>query len=197
MDQVLDRLLEASAPIRPAIVAVDGRSASGKSTLAARVAARHGAATVVHTDDVAWYLSFFDWDRELAGHVLEPVRQGLAVRYRPAAWDERARDGAVEVPAGIELVLVEGVGSSRGSLVPLLDAAVWVQSDDVRARTRGLARDGGDPDAIAFWDAWDREERPFLERDRPWTRARLIAWGTPSRPHDPEHEMFVVAGPLG
>ena len=33
--------------------------------------------------------------------------------YRPPAWDERGRAGAIEVPAGLELVLIEGVGAGR------------------------------------------------------------------------------------
>jgi hypothetical protein len=40
---------------RPRIVAVDGRGASGTSTLAARLHRQAPASAVVHTDDVAWH----------------------------------------------------------------------------------------------------------------------------------------------
>lgn len=99
------------------VVAVDGRSGSGKSTLAEALAAAWPGAHVVRTDDVAWYESFLGWDALLREGVLEPVRRGeLPVSYRPPAYDARNRPGAVGVPSGCSLLLVEGVGSSRREL---------------------------------------------------------------------------------
>ncbi|MFD3444214.1 hypothetical protein ACFDTO_06390 [Microbacteriaceae bacterium 4G12] len=57
---VVAAIAEAVGPRRgrPAIVAVDGRSAGGKSTLTERLRAAAGtiglSAAVVHTDDIAW-----------------------------------------------------------------------------------------------------------------------------------------------
>ena len=75
------------------VVAVDGRSAGGKTTLAQRLAAAHPAAALVHTDDVAWNHSFFGWDDVLAAGVLAPARRGDAVTFRPPPWDEHDRPG--------------------------------------------------------------------------------------------------------
>ncbi len=48
---------------RPRIIAIDGRGASGKSTLSDALCATTSRATVVHTDDLAWH----DWmSHELA-----------------------------------------------------------------------------------------------------------------------------------
>ncbi|MEZ0492260.1 hypothetical protein AB2L28_08410 [Kineococcus sp. TBRC 1896] len=170
------------------VAAVDGRSAAGKTTL---TAALHAEAThrgvpcaVVHTDDLAWHHSFFDWADLLADGVLRPFRAGGAVRFVPPGWRPNGRDGAVEVPAGTRLLLVEGVGAARRDVTGLLDAVAWVQSDVEVARARGLARDvasgvNGDPEqAEAFWDEWDREEVPFQAAQRPWERARLVVAGT-------------------
>lgn len=190
--------VHASAPgARPVVLGVDGRSAGGKSTTAARIAAVVPGTVLVHTDDVAWYESFFGWDALLAEHVLAPVRRGEAVSYRPAAWQERGRPGAIEVPAGAALVVVEGVGATRRSLAPLLDAAVWVQSDAGLARRRGIARDLAErPDpavAEAFWDTWEAQEAPFLADDRPWSRADVVVCGTPDVPLGPDE---VLVGEL-
>lgn len=46
---------------RPVILAVDGRSNAGKTTLAARIEASVPGSTIVHTDDVAWEHSRFGW----------------------------------------------------------------------------------------------------------------------------------------
>ena len=177
---------------RPAVLAVDGRSGSGKSSLADRLAAVIPGTAVVPTDDVAWWESFFGWDHLMTGGVLEPARRGAAVRFRPPAWETRGRAGAITVPAGTRLLIVEGVGASRRSLAPLLDGSVWVQSDLAEARRRGIARDGDDAAAAVFWEEWDAEELPFLATDRPWERAMTVVLGTPgSVRHDPATEVVV------
>ena len=177
-----------------AVLAVDGRSASGKSTISARIAAAVPGSVVVHTDDVAWHESFFDWDHLLRDGVLEPAIAGRAIAYRPPAWDRRQRAGAIVVPANTQLLIIEGVGASRRSLQPYLDASIWVQSDDEEARRRGILRDGGDQAAVSFWEEWDEAERPFLADDRPWERAAIVVCGTPELtgvPHDPRTEVLV------
>jgi hypothetical protein len=178
---------------RPHVVAVDGRGGSGKSTLAAQLHAVTPRSAVVHTDDIAWHHSFFDWADILAGHVLEPLRTGRAVRYRPPGWETRQRPGAVEVPAGLDLVIVEGVGASQRSLAGLVDAIVWVQSDFVEAERRGIARDvaagenGDVAEVYRFWHEWMAQELPFLAEQRPWERATVIVRGTSSQAQHPTH----------
>ncbi|NTW40463.1 MAG: hypothetical protein HGA44_11355 [Cellulomonadaceae bacterium] len=188
---------------RPAVVAVDGRSAGGKSTFSARLAAAVPGAALVHTDDVSWYESFFGWDTLLADGVLTPARRGEPVSFRPPAWDVRGRIGAIEVPAGVPLLVLEGVGAGRRSLTHLVDAVVWVQSDATEARRRGLLRDAAERGGAAhddgstvdgFWDEWESMEAPFLADDRPWERAGLIVCGTPPVPYDRDRE--VVTGRL-
>ena len=170
---------------RTRIVAIDGRSGAGKSTLAATLHAAVPGSAVVSTDDVAWHLSMFDWAGELATHVLEPVRRGGPVDYRPPGWLSRDRPGSLVLPTPISVLFVEGVGSSRRALAELIDAAVWVQSDEVVAKERGIRRDvdsginGDRAAALAFWDTWMAEENPFLATDAPWTRAAVVAAGVP------------------
>ena len=159
---------------RPRVLAVDGRSGSGKSTLVDRLVATVPGVAVVHTDDVAWHHDFFDWADLLVDGVLVPWRAGRDVAYRPPPWDARGRPGAITVPSGAPLLVVEGVGAGRRAFAPYLDALVWVQTDRAVAIRRGLERDGGD---VAFWDEWEARERPFLAADRPWARADLVVNG--------------------
>ena len=177
---------------RPWVLAVDGRSGSGKTTLAERIRGAVPASTVVHTDDVAWCQAMFDWTDLLIGGLLEPVHCGEPVSYRPPAWGERNRAGAIEVPQGRELVIVGGAGAARRELMDLVDAVVWVQSDMAEAERRGIERDSGDAAAVSFWHLWMAEELPFMARQRPWTRANVIAAGTPGVPHDPATEVVIA-----
>lgn len=177
---------------RPWVLAVDGRSGSGKTTLAERIRGEVPGSTVVHTDDVAWSQAMFDWAGLLVDGVLEPVRRGEPVSFRPPAWRARDRGGGIEVPQGRELVIVEGAGAARRELMHLVDAVVWVQSDMAEAERRGIERDGGDAAAVSFWHLWMAEELPFMARERPWTRANVIVAGTPPVPHDPANEVVIA-----
>lgn len=196
VDALARTLLAGALPGRPRIVAVDGRSAGGKTTVAGRLAAAVPGAAVVHSDDVAWWHSFFGWGDLMRTGVLEPLHRGAAVDHRPPAWDERGRAGSIAVPAGCPAVFVEGVGVGRRELAPWVDVLLWVQSDQALARERGLLRDGGDA-AVGFWEEWRAEEEPFLAAERPWERALLVVAGNAvTLPYDPATEL-VLAPPPG
>ena len=70
-----------------AVLAVDGRSNNGKTTVAARIRDMVPGAVVIHTDDIAWEHSRFGWADLLIEGILVPVHQGRAVSYRPPRWD--------------------------------------------------------------------------------------------------------------
>jgi hypothetical protein len=191
----------AGAPVgRPRIIAVDGRGGGGKTALADRLSGAMGPAAVVHSDDVAWAHSRFGWDDLMIAGILEPLRAGRAVHYRPSGWDSDGRDGHIDIAAGLATVIIEGVGVSRRALAPLLDVTVWVQSDFAEAKRRGMRRDMAELDrdeaeAERLWDEWEAEEVPFLQADQPWQRAGFIVGTAPSLPHDAQTEV-VVSPPL-
>lgn len=186
---------------RPWIVAVDGRGASGKSTLADRLANLSSRSAVVHTDDIAWNEPLFAWGDLLAHHVLEPLRRGEEVSFSPPAWRQHARDGAIEIAVNLDLVIVEGVGASQRLFARLVDATVWVQSDFEAAERRGIARDvaqganGDAEEATAFWHEWMAAELRFLAEERPWERACVVVAGSETIPLAPG-EVAIVPGPL-
>jgi uridine kinase len=187
-------VLDAIGPVahRPRIVAVDGRTASGKTTLARRLAGVVASSALVHTDDIAWWHSAFDWSALMADGVLAPVRRGEAVTFRPPAWDARGRAGAVTVARGTSLLIVEGVGAGRRELAHLIDAVVWVQSDRVVRDRREAARiAAGETDAEVS-ESWMSEEVPFIADQRPWERTIVVVSGTPSLAHDADTEVVVA-----
>ena len=176
---------------RPLVLAIDGRSSSGKTTLATRVRERVDGAAIVHTDDIAWAHSRFGWTDLLVEGVLRPLRERGSVRFRPPAWDERGRPGVIEVNAGARLVLVEGVGAGRRETAHLVDGTVWVQTDLNVIRGRNAARVAAgeaDGDGVTGWMA---EELPFLADQRPWRRALACVAGSSDLQHDPASEVVL------
>jgi hypothetical protein len=184
---------------RSMVLAVDGRSSSGKTTLAARVQAAVAGSAVVHTDDLAWWHSRFGWADLLIDGILMPVHQGRPVSFRPPGWAERGRAGSIDVPAACPLLIIEGVGAGRREAAYLIDALMWVQSDQAEAERRSLARVGqpGGPRTVQDLREWMAEEEPFLAGQRPWERADLVVAGTPQIPFDPLTELVVAQRPPG
>ena len=126
---------------RSVVLAVDGRSSSGKSTLAGRVQAAVEESAVVHTDDLAWWHSRFGWSDLLVDGILMPVHRGERVTFRPPRWAEHGREGSIDVPVRSPLLIIDGVGAGRREAARLVDALVWVQSDQ-REGERGTCVSG-------------------------------------------------------
>lgn len=188
--------LETGAPQgRPVVIAIDGRGGSGKTYLASRLQQLIPLSTVVHTDDVAWHHSFFDWSDLMLDGVLKPVWQGDEVNYRPPGWVCKDRAGTIDVPTGLDLIVVEGTGASRRELQPWLDASIWIHSDPATAADRLVQRDGNADAERLLRQEWDAEEDPFLRSYEPWNRANIVIDGTSTLSHS-EQEM-VVSGTAG
>jgi hypothetical protein len=193
LSEVVGRLRDAAPRVvgRPRIVAVDGRGGAGKSTLVDRLRTLVPASAVVHTDDVAWHQAFFDWADLLVENVLRPLHRGDAVEFRPPAWIERERPGAICVPADLDVVWVEGTGVIRRALDPWIDASIWLQGDLDEQERRLVERDGDTPEQQRHIAAWLAEELPLLLREQPWANATIVVAGTTALDHDPETEVVV------
>jgi hypothetical protein len=115
LTDLAQRLRDASPGIagRPRLIAIDGRGGSGKTTLAQRLRVTVPRSWTVHTDDVAWNHAFFDWTDVIIENALRPLYRGEAVQFRPRAWVEHGRPGTIDVPAGLDVVWVEGTGIVR------------------------------------------------------------------------------------
>lgn len=174
----LAALIAGSAPScgRTRLVGVDGYAGSGKTTLAARLAAELGGVPVVHTDDLATHDEPFGWEGRLAGQVLAPLGEGRAARHEVYDWTARRFAGEREIPAA-PVVLLEGVGAGRRAVRPYLALLLWLEVDPTTAHQRGLLRDG--PDLAHFWTGWNRAEEAHFSADPSRPFADLLVHQTP------------------
>ena len=152
-----------------AFVALDGRCGSGKTTLAALLAARWDC-TLVHADDfflrpeqrtperMAQPGGNFDRERFFA-EVLSPLLEGRNASYRP--YDCHA--GALKTPVAAPLrpvVLAEGSYTCHPDLWPCYDLHVFVTAP-LEVRLARLARRPG-VDLEAFRTRWIPLEEAYF-----------------------------------
>lgn len=192
VSELLDRPRQTPGPF---FLAIDGRSSNGKTSLAARMAASVEGAAIVHTDDVAWNHSFFRWDDLVVREIIEPLRAGLSIAYRPPGYATRTDPVEIVVSADAPIVIIEGVGSARAGLAELVDAVLWVQSDLELTEERNRIRVAAGEMDTAGYAAWMAEEIPFQAAERTWERADLVVCGTPKLTHDPEKEVVILGAP--
>jgi len=123
------------------LICVDGPAGSGKTTLAARLAALEPEVVVVHTDEL------LDGWRGLPAlparlaELLEPLARGADSSYQRYDWLAGRYAESVPVPSSPLLVL-EGVGSGARLLAPYRTALVWVSAPDDERLRRVVERDG-------------------------------------------------------
>ena len=163
---------------RPFTVALDGRSAVGKTTLAAQLAEMLEA-TVIEGDDfyaggievrserpAELVATCIDWKHQRLA--LEALRAGRDASWHAFDWE--AFDGracaALTVKSPRPVLILEGVYSARPELSDLIDLAVMVRADEAIRESRLIAREGH----ITPWERqWQAAEDYYFEFIRPLT----------------------------
>ncbi len=164
MEQLLAAIerhtIERAAPL---VVALDGRSGTGKSTLAKQLAVTSDAVVVDCDDfyaggtDEAWLAQTprqraacgIDW-RRLKGEAVGPLRDGRIAHYHPSDFINGAGLASHMVIGDPKAVIIlDGAYSGRPELAEIVDIAVLIELPDGLRRSRLMAREGA-----AFMNRW-------------------------------------------
>jgi adenylate kinase family enzyme len=149
------------------IVLIDGRAASGKSTIADALQRRlfkegETLPRVVHMDDL-----YPGWDGLAAGaeylqrFVLGPIAARKTATWQMFDWALGERREWREFSGGTPLI-VEGCGALNSNSAEVAHLTVWLEvAEDVR-HERWLVREGSDE----HWAAWAAQELDFYARER-------------------------------
>jgi molybdenum cofactor guanylyltransferase len=182
VSSILDLAIERQpAAGRPVVIAIDGPSCAGKSTLATALGLRSGGSILEGDDfyrqtlprltvrqretmsDGAVVDAVIDWER-LRAEALLPLRAGQLATFQPYDW--YADDGRLAPPKIIpaaDVIIVEGVYAARPELADLVDVAVYLGVDpEVRAVRYAERTD--DP---GWWRFWERGEAHYFSAVRP------------------------------
>lgn len=150
---------------RPYLIALDGRSGSGKSSLAALLAnqlSKTASVAVLRLEDL-----YHGWDglqaaQDLYSGLLEQLAHGRTASWLLWDWDADAPgDTASLDPA--QVVIVEGVGAAHRQVRGLLDLSIWLQAPAGVRKQRALQRDG--QTYAPHWERWAAQEDAYLSRD--------------------------------
>lgn len=171
----------------PIVVALDGGSGSGKSTVASLIAEELGAAWIQSDDFFAADISDAEWEirtpearamdaidwRRLRVEALEPLRAGRSAKWhafdfeagvRPDGTYMMRRNWVEREPSAV--IVLDGAYSTRPELADLIDFSVLVDAPRGVRHERVARRENGD--FLASWHArWDAAEEYYFTHVRP------------------------------
>ena len=160
---------------RTRVAAIDGRSGSGKTSLAARLGAELGAPVVTLEDLYGGWDGLERGVDLLVSEVLEPLSAGRAARVPRYNWVTAAWEAplALEPP---EVLIVEGVGAGARRAAAYASLLIWMEEAASVRKKRALDRDG--ETFAPYWDMWAAQEEAMLAREHTRDRADLVVTAT-------------------
>jgi uridine kinase len=156
---------------RTRIVAIDGRSGAGKTSLASGLRAELGAPVVALEDLYGGWDGLERGIDLLVSEVLEPLSAGRAARVPRYDWVAAAWGTPwVLEPPGV--LIVEGVGAGARRAAAYESVLAWMEAPQSVRKKRALDRDG--ETFAPHWDMWAAQEDAMLARERTPERADLV-----------------------
>jgi uridine kinase len=160
---------------RTRVVAIDGRSGAGKSSLAAGLRVELGAPVVTLEDLYGGWDGLERGIELLVSEVLEPLSAGRSARVPRYDWGAAVwgTPWVLDPPA---VLIVEGVGAGARRAAAYASTLVWMQAAGGVRKKRALDRDG--ETFAPYWDMWAAQEEAMLAGEHTPDRADFIVTAT-------------------
>ncbi len=158
------------------IILIDGRAASGKSSLAADLKNAlfkelEQAPRLIHMDDL-----YPGWEGLQLGsfylnqQILQPLSNGKTAHWQLWDW-QKAERGRVDEPgngwrefAGGTPLIVEGCGALSRVSSELAHLRVWIEAPKELRHARWIERDG--EKFNDYWHIWAAQEDEFYQQEK-------------------------------
>lgn len=150
-EELMEKLGQLNQSTCGALIAIDGRCGSGKTTLARDLARTYGG-TVVHMDD--FYIPLnqrkSDWMEQVGGNmdferlrsqVLQPLRNGCQAGYRPFLCQTGCYGEEILLQPG-GLTILEGTYSHHPALEVKFDWRIFLTCSAEEQKQRLMEREG-------------------------------------------------------
>jgi para-aminobenzoate synthetase len=201
MNETIERIISAirqliSSSDMPVVVAIDGGSGAGKSTISEMIQAEFDAA-LVHLDDfysasipdAKWhgcsaeekFQNVFMWN-SVREDVLKPLKAGRRAKWFSFDFNKRRSDGTFgmeekpKILSPNDVVILEGAYSGSPQLRDLIDFSILI---DVPTEERHARLDDRQDEAFSeYWHGlWDEVEEYYFKKIRPKSSFDLVVRG--------------------
>jgi uridine kinase len=172
------------------LVAFDGRSGTGKSTLASQVAEKVKGVVVVGDDfysggnDDRWKEcgaqfkvdKVIDW-KKMRTEVLEPLKAGKSASWHPLDFEPEKgwvgwKDELIKLNPS-EVIIVEGAYAARPELRDIIDLSILIEATDEIRRKKLKDREG--ELFMAKWHGiWDEAEDLYFKEISPRSSFNIV-----------------------
>ncbi|MDE5670984.1 MAG: uridine kinase [Eubacterium sp.] len=173
MDEIIEKIENEIQVLNrePCIIAIDGRCASGKTTLAKELS-KHLDCSVVHMDD--FFLQPYqrtskrlseaggniDYERFLID-VIHPIKKGTAFSYHP--FDCHSFTFSDEIKVDLTgVIIIEGTYSCHPKFKDIYDLKIFLDIDCAQQLER-IEKRNGKQQLSAFKDKWIPLEEKYFE----------------------------------
>lgn len=173
--ELINKALDLKDKLPTPIILIDGRAASGKTSLAGRLAEAvfqvdKQLPKIIHMDDL-----YPGWEGLRSGshyliqNILNPLSAGKSASWQVWDWELGARGSKAEPGngwrefGGGNLLIIEGCGSLSRQSHEIANLSIWVEAEISVRKERFSKRDGLAFDG--FWGIWAAQEDQFYEAE--------------------------------